>query len=500
MKNLIYLLITIILFSCSETKKNDKTVYPKKIIISGKVLNFDPYIPEISIEPNRLGYYQDPLTTELDSSGSFTIYFDSYIPLDVFISYETNFLVLAHPGDSIYLEFDGSLIKRQELLKTIKFSGNAFKTNQEAANFQVLFYSDNFITNYKKRHDAFKNYDLINFEKYLDTLQQKSAELVSKIKKDKSQNEETKVWASTLVEQEFYDALSFYPHLHKVMNRLKTGEWEVPDTYYDPMLKRLPITESMFISAYAISGFINAFNASYVHQNLIRQTNYFKLSSKLRDSLTVYGIINLTPDTLLKQMVLTEYFSQELERSEVYQFERFRKVIDEQIKMSFLKEPLLNQYYQVKYSIENPIVAQGTILKKLENSSFKQILDSIKSINKGKVIYVDCWATWCSPCRSEMINSKELLTQMAGKDVAFVYLCKDSQEHVWKATLDKLQIGGQHYFLNREQSSALQKALEIQAIPFYFLIDKSGNIVEKGNHLTPLSVQNKIKDLLNKKL
>jgi len=109
---------------------------------------------------------------------------------------------------------------------------------------------------------------------------------------------------------------------------------------------------------------------------------------------------------------------------------------------------------------------------------------------------VDCWATWCGPCKTEMPYSKELSKQMVDKEVAFVYLCLDSEEKQWKATLSELQLNGQQYFLTKDQSTDFRKAFEISGIPFYFLVDSKGAIVEKGSHLRPNNVKEKIEKLL----
>ena len=105
------------------------------------------------------------------------------------------------------------------------------------------------------------------------------------------------------------------------------------------------------------------------------------------------------------------------------------------------------------------------------------------------------------PCKAEMPNSKELIKKYAGKDIAFVFICLDSNEKNWKLDLSQLQLAGSHYFCNPEQSSGIRKGFGIEGIPFYVLINKQGQITESGNFIRPGSLETikKIDKLLNAK-
>ncbi len=88
--------------------------------------------------------------------------------------------------------------------------------------------------------------------------------------------------------------------------------------------------------------------------------------------------------------------------------------------------------------------------------------------------------------------------ELAGKEVEFVYLCFDSEEKIWKAILAKFKLEGQQYFLDKQQSTDIKKALGINSFPFYFLMDKEGTITEKGSHLRPEYAKEKILTLIKK--
>jgi hypothetical protein len=91
------------------------------------------------------------------------------------------------------------------------------------------------------------------------------------------------------------------------------------------------------------------------------------------------------------------------------------------------------------------------------------------------------------------------MKEFSAENVAFVYICINSEEPKWKAMLSKLQLGGQHYLLTNAQSNAFRNAFAITGVPHYFLIDKQGTIFENGSALRPGVVRDKIKKLLKAK-
>jgi len=140
------------------------------------------------------------------------------------------------------------------------------------------------------------------------------------------------------------------------------------------------------------------------------------------DSFKVNSVLKHTPDNLTREIVLTKFFSQYLYANQIKLFEAHKEIAEKHIKKPFLREPLLEHYEKVKKRHNNPEIVANAFIKKINNSSVKEVIDSIKSQNKGKVIYLDYWATWCAPCKAEMPNSKKLMKELKGKDVSFIYV------------------------------------------------------------------------------
>lgn len=98
---------------------------------------------------------------------------------------------------------------------------------------------------------------------------------------------------------------------------------------------------------------------------------------------------------------------------------------------------------------------------------------------KGKVVYMDIWASWCAPCLMQMNKAKELKEHFKNnKDVVFLYVSIDGSEEKWKNTIQKKNLQGVHLLSRDGKESDITGKYNIQAIPRFILIDKNGNVVD----------------------
>ncbi|MBI5074107.1 MAG: TlpA family protein disulfide reductase [Nitrospirae bacterium] len=117
-------------------------------------------------------------------------------------------------------------------------------------------------------------------------------------------------------------------------------------------------------------------------------------------------------------------------------------------------------------------VAEGTRAPKLDVVDVRSGQTVDISQLKGKVIFVNFWATWCPPCREEM-PSIEALHRDLQKNGAFLMvtiLYKDDA----KTALDYMGANGYTFPLFTDHGGASAKRYGVTGVPETYLIDKKG--------------------------
>lgn len=135
--------------------------------------------------------------------------------------------------------------------------------------------------------------------------------------------------------------------------------------------------------------------------------------------------------------------------------------------ISYIKSAVITPSV-TKVEERTPVSNLDLSLKGMVNAS-----DSNLNELKGKVIFLNYWATWCPPCRAEMPSIQNLYNDYKDK-IAFVFITSDPKEKVEKFFQDN------NYNLpTYSLQSNPAPEISTRSLPTTFIIDKNGRIVEK---------------------
>ncbi len=95
---------------------------------------------------------------------------------------------------------------------------------------------------------------------------------------------------------------------------------------------------------------------------------------------------------------------------------------------------------------------------------------------KGKVIYVDLWATWCGPCIQESPKFHELAKKYRNDNIVFLAVSTDTEKKSWLSFIEGKEAGIPEY--NCTDTKNLNEGWQIKYIPRFLLIDENFKIID----------------------
>jgi thiol-disulfide isomerase/thioredoxin len=127
-------------------------------------------------------------------------------------------------------------------------------------------------------------------------------------------------------------------------------------------------------------------------------------------------------------------------------------------------------------------------------------LDELVAAQKGKVVLVDYWATWCLPCVENFPHTVELATKYRGRGLATIAVNFDLLEDEPKVREFLAKTGADFENLISQHDSIGQKTwgdFGIGPLPEYRLYDRQGKLSQKWEGVAPGDeLTKKIEELL----
>ncbi len=210
----------------------------------------------------------------------------------------------------------------------------------------------------------------------------------------------------------------------------------------------------------------------------------------------VFNFIRHTYKGLTRDVVLAEAFEYYFNKKDHSNFNKLLAFYNQSPKWYVHKN-----FYTVLYPLYLQCASYNFPLNTDSLTNIERIdgltspISELVKANAGKILYIDFWASWCSPCNDEMPYSFKLQNEYKLKNFQSIYLSIDKDSLAWKKSFIKLNMDTTRSFLlSKGLQADISKKIVLKLIPRYILIGKDGKIIDPD---APRPSDSKLKTVLN---
>ena len=176
--------------------------------------------------------------------------------------------------------------------------------------------------------------------------------------------------------------------------------------------------------------------------------------------------------------------------------------VEENVKMPAAKAFLKAQQEKL-LTLKQSTLSYAASIKSAEDlvnmTDGEKMLRKILEPYKGKLVLLDVWGTWCSPCKQNLSHSQEEYERLKDYDIVYLYLANNSSDEAWKNVIKQYNVMGEnvvHYNLPQDQQQAIENFIGLSGYPTYKLFDREGNLLDLK--INAFNLLNDLEELLKK--
>lgn len=438
---------------------------PKEAILAGKFINSVDTMVYVTTKG-----ITDTVYLAKDGSFSYKVMLTTPHLYKLNIN-RTQTLVYLNPGDSSYIEFD----------VTAPIDGPKFSADQQKVNTNIFKGNKalkDFMSNWRELYSLTAD----DFNKEIDSLQSVVNAHIDSLKG------ETKSIVEMEKQRANYAFLNIrynYPEYFAYLN----GKEFNPDSADYSFLNQVDLNRADHLMFDDYANLVKGI----VMTKLSKMPNYKELSEKpAKERLP---IILGQVDSIVTNPTMRDYIKMNL-MDEDLNFGNFYELNDViQNYLANCQTPEYANLVKTKFD-KKMLLAPGVAAPVFKYTDINGKEYSLEDF-KGKLVYIDFWATWCGPCRHELPFLKTLEKDYHGKKVVFVSISLDDNKGAWEKMVKEQDMKGVQLYGEGAWKSFVATNYQIRGIPTFFLIDANGNIL-KPNAPRPSSEE--IRPLLDENL
>jgi thiol-disulfide isomerase/thioredoxin len=111
------------------------------------------------------------------------------------------------------------------------------------------------------------------------------------------------------------------------------------------------------------------------------------------------------------------------------------------------------------------------------------------SAYRRKVVLIHYWATWCAPCKADMVLLREIYAKKGGRDFDIIGVCLDDNAAGAKQYLAQNRFPWKQVHEAGGLDGRLANEMGIMNLPHMLLVDQNNNVVNNNIHVPELEAE-----------
>lgn len=453
-------------------------------LVLGELKNETSDFVRLQIDKKYLDLSSIEYTTIVNEEGKFG--FSTYMHegqlIKIFL-HKTAFQIFLDPLDSLQIHIENIAEKIQ-----LNFSGNssAVINNSILQNFYQKYPKDTLVFNYKNYKRGFFYYEIHeNIDRkmqqlppidFLNFLENERSEKINFINTHQGYSKDFYNYMLAEINYYFYYHYLAYAHIYK-------GRWQINTN--DFLFSLTQKQNSLFQNEYIHNNNYRRFCLAYAYYNS-------EIAEKKHENpylqwyYTAYELINEKSQPLILAQIIDLTLKKE------------NPHIVKEIYEHFLTH---NPYIEF-----DKLVAQG--MQKIQSLPIGKVAGNFKLYDnkgnmlslsdlKGKVVYLDFWASWCRPCLEKLQGLEEIKAKLIDKNIVFVHINLDKDNSIWQKTLAEKSFTGIHLF--RDAAHEVERLYDVYSVPKFFFINTEGVLSFTPSTTNLSDIEKALLNLLSKK-